>query len=146
VTPNVGDVYDFNVTYSDGTTGLFTATVVSVLGTSALVVPNSSSISLTATSTHPSLNWTYPSSPGNYTYQFQFCCGNNGNIWQIPGQNTNSNGFTYTQITPPLTWGTDPTNGGNTPSPSLLTIGDGYSWQIQSTDSNGNAAVISVNY
>jgi len=142
--PNVGDTYVFDVTYSDGTTGTVSGTVSGILGSSALVTlisPTGDDTSLT-----PSFDWTYPANPGNYTYQFSLCCGDNGNIWNIPSNNSNSNGFTNTQITPPLVWNQDPTNSGNTASPSILSSGSSYSWQVESQDSNGNSAVASANF
>ena len=71
--------------------------------------------------------------------------GNNWTGWQIPGNNSNSNGFTdsVTQIV----WGTDPTGDlTNTPDPSVLTSGDQYNWQIQTQDSNGNSAQQQVSF
>ncbi len=144
--PQVGDTYTFNVTYTDGTSDPApqTGTVQSVLGSSALVVgtaPLGSGISET-----PSFDWTYPSNPGNYAYSFYVCCGSNGTIWQIPGQNSKSNGFAYTDIPSALTWGVDPTNSSNTPSPSTLSGGGTYQWSVESRDIYGNTASDQMNF
>jgi hypothetical protein len=69
----------------------------------------------------------------------------NGNtVWQIPGNNSKSNGLPYT--TTSLAWGVDPTDSTNTPSPSTLSTGMIYSWQITVQDSNNNQATQQVNY
>lgn len=137
--PTVGDTYTFNVTYSDGTTGTLTGTVTTVLNAFATNLSPTTGVS---TSTTPTFTWTDPANASNYTYQFSICCYNN-TIWQVPGQNSNSNGFS-SSITS-LTWGVDPTDGSNTPTTSLST-GTTYSWQIQVQDTNGNSATTQVNY
>ncbi len=142
--PKVGDSYSFNVTYSDATTGTVTGAVTAVLGASAL--PTLISPTGTGIGDTPSFDWTYPSSAGSYTYQFSLCCGNNGNVWNIPGNNSKSNGFTNSQITPPLVWGVDPTDGTNLPSPSTLSAGNYYDWSLQASDANGNTAQTSLNF
>ncbi|HUY82462.1 MAG TPA: putative Ig domain-containing protein [Acidobacteriaceae bacterium] len=142
--PVVNDTYTFDLTYSDGSTGVLTGTVTSVLGASALatsLAPQQTS----STSTTPTFTWTYPSNPSSYTYQFTLY-GPNGNIWSIPGNNSNANGFTNTQIPGSLTWAVDPTDSTNVPTVSNLTGGTQYTWYIQSQDSNGNSAQASVWY
>ncbi len=69
---------------------------------------------------------------------------NGQNIWQIPGQNSSSNGFTNaaTQIV----WGTDPTGSNNPPSAPGLTLGTMYTWSITVNDANRNSASMQVNY
>ena len=142
--PSVGDSYSFNVTYSDGTTQTLTGAVSAVLdqGTlPTLVSPTGTGVSFT-----PDFDWTYPANSSNYTYQFRVCCGSSGNIWSIPGNNSNSSGFTSSQITPPLVWGVDPTDSSNTPTPSSLGGGTSYSWSLQVQDSNGNGAQSSTSF
>jgi len=143
-TPKVGDTYTLDVTYSDNSTQVLTVTVSAVLD--AFVTPISpvgTSASLT-----PNFSWTDPANASNYTYQFWLCCNsnNNGNntIWQIPGNNSNSNGFS-SSITS-ITWGTDPTNPNNTPNVSSLNGSTNYNWQIQATDINGNSAQVQVSF
>jgi len=142
--PKVGDTYSFLVTYSDATSDTVTGAVTTVLGASALptlISPTGSGIGDT-----PSFDWTYPASAGSYTYQFSVCCGNNGSVWNIPSNNSKSNGFSSSQITPPLAWGVDPTNSNNLPSPSSLSAGAYYSWSLQAQDSNGNSAQAQMNF
>ncbi len=142
--PVVNDTYTFHVTYSDGTTSTAVSTVTAVLGNSALAT-NLAPQQTNSTSTTPTFTWTYPSAASSYIYSFYVCCGTNGNIWQIPGNNSNTNGFTNSQIPGSLTWGTDPTDSNNTPSTGLTT-GTTYDWSIQSQDTNGNSAQNSVWY
>ena len=141
--PTVGDTYTFNVTYSDGTTETLTASVTGVLNAfPTSLAPQTG----TSTSTTPTFTWTDPANAGNYTYQFNLCCSSNSttSTWQIPGDNSNSNGFS-SSITS-IAWGTDPTGGGSTPSVGSLSTSTSYSWQIQVKDSNGNSAVTQVQY
>ncbi len=145
--PAVNDTYTFNVTYSDGSTGVVVGKVVAVLDSSALATsldPQKND----STSITPTFTWAYPSSAASYTYQFWLCCNSNGTIWQIPGNNSKSNGFTNTQIPGTLTWGVDPTDSTNTPTVNSLTIDSNtiYNWSIKSQDSNGNSAQNSVWY
>ncbi|MGA3263399.1 MAG: chitobiase/beta-hexosaminidase C-terminal domain-containing protein [Terracidiphilus sp.] len=138
-TPSVGDIYTFNVTYSDGSTDpAVTAIVTGVLGPNQLVTALSPSVTGTTT---PTFTWTYPANAGNYNYQFWMSDNNGNTIWQIPGNNSHSSGFTSTQVPVPpgIVWPTDPTGGGSTPSGSL-NDNTQYNWQIQTQDSNGNTA------
>jgi hypothetical protein len=139
--PTVGDTYTFNVIYSDTTTGTLTASVSAVLSAFAT---NLSPQTGTSISTTPTFTWTDPANPGNYLYSFSLCCSSNSNIWDIPGDNSNSNGMS-SSITS-ITWGTDPTGGGSTPSLGSLVLGTTYTWQITVQDSNGNTAVTQVPY
>ena len=140
VTPKVGDTYTLNVTYSDGTTQTLTVAVSAVLDALATnLSPQGTSISLT-----PNFSWTDPANAGNYTYQFWLCCNSNGTIWQIPGNNSSSNGFS-SAITS-ITWGTDPTSSNNPPSVSALSGSTSYSWQIQASDTNGDSAQVQVSF
>ena len=150
IVPSVGDLYTFAVTYSNGTTATVSTSVTGWNGTTALVgasqlatliSPAGSGIGGT-----PSFDWTYPANAGSYVYQFQVCCGSNGTVWQIPGNNSNTNGFTSSQIAPPLVWGVDPTNSSNTPSPSTLSSGANYSWSVQTQDNNNNSAQAQMNF
>jgi hypothetical protein len=144
--PNVGDSYNFNVTYSDTTTGTVSAAVTAVLGNSALAT-NLAPQTGTSSNTTPTFSWTYPASASSYVYMFSLCCSTNGDIWDIPGNNSNSNGFTSAQI--PLgqiPWNMDPTGGGSTPSIPSLSPSTSYNWQIQVQDGNGNSAQTQVQY
>jgi hypothetical protein len=144
VSPSVGDTYTFNVTYSDGTTGTLTATVTGVLSAFATNLLPNCTTACTSTSTTPTFTWTDPANASNYTYQFYLSSNNGGTIWQIPGNNSNTNGFSNSITS--ITWGTDPTGGGSTPTIPNLVLGTSYQWQIQLQDSNGNQATTQVNY
>ncbi len=141
-TPNVGDSYTLKVTYSDGTTDTFTPQVTAVLNNAFVTDPAPQG---TSVSTTPNFSWTDPANASNYTYEFWLCCDQNNNtIWQIPGNNSNSNGFS-SSITS-ITWNVDPTNSGDLPDVSSLNGGTYYSWQIQASDVNGNSAQVQVNF
>ena len=133
-TPNVGDSYGLQVTYSDGTQETLPVTVGTVLSAAASnLAPNltTSNVSLT-----PTFTWTDPANAANYTYSFTLWDQNGNQIWQIPGNNSNSNGFS-SAITS-ITWPNDPTGGGSTPSVPSLSSNGTYMWQIQVADSSGN--------
>jgi hypothetical protein len=143
VAPVVGDTYTFNVTYSDGTSGTLTASVTAVLSSFATSLAPTTG---TSVSTTPTFTWTNPvcGACSTYLYSFNLNDQTGNTIWQIPGNNSNSNGFS-SAITS-ITWGTDPTGGGSTPTLGSLSTSTNYSWQIQIQDSNGNSAVTQVNY
>jgi hypothetical protein len=146
--PSVGDTYKFTVTYSDGTTDSnVTAAVTGWNNGSAVVgasnAPNSLSPTGTGASTQPNFSWSDPASSQGSGFIYFFGlqgsnCAGNCEIWQIPGDNSNSNGFS-SSITS-ITWGTDPTGGGSMPTVGSLTVGDQYNWSIQVQDSNRNQA------
>jgi hypothetical protein len=146
--PNVGDAYNFNVTYSDTTSETVTGTVTGVLTASQLATGLSPQVT---GSTTPTFTWTYPASASSYIYSFYLCCTSNGDIWDIPGNNSNSNGFTSAQIPAasiPWSTTTDPTGANNPPTVTGLD-GSGattYNWAIQVQDSNGNQAQTQVYY
>ncbi|MGC2618611.1 MAG: putative Ig domain-containing protein [Acidobacteriaceae bacterium] len=150
--PNVGDTYKFLVTYSDGTSETVSTALTGWNGTSsvggAANLPTNLAPSGTTTNTTPTFTWTYPANASDYTYQFVLAGGNNGQIWAIPGPNSNVNGFTSAQIPQPagLVWNDDPTESGNSPTVSPLTSGDTYTWQLQVQDSYGNEVMVSVQF
>jgi hypothetical protein len=140
VTPQVGDSYTLNVTYSDGTSEVLTVQVGAVLNAFATnLAPQGSGASLT-----PSFSWTDPVNASSYLYQFQLWDQNGNQIWQIPGNNSNSNGFS-SSITS-ITWNVDPTGSGNLPSVSSLNGSSSYNWQITASDVNGNSAQVQVTF
>ena len=139
--PSLSDVFTFNVTYSDTTPGTLTASpnaILSAFATNLTPTWNTSGVSTT-----PTFTWSYLPNAANYTYQFLLEDSNYSTIWQIPGNNTKSNGFS-SSITPSITWGVDPTGGGSIPSVSSLNSNTAYQWQIQVTDANGNEAITQV--
>jgi hypothetical protein len=155
-TPNVGDTYNFTVTYSDGSqdTGSTVNGAVTAFGSTGAVVgpsdlvTNLSPSATSSTSTTPTFTWTFPANPSNYVYSFYIspnnCTGSCNDIWQIPSNNSNSNGFTYaetgTGTTGTLTWGTDPIPGDSSTPTGPLSAGSPYNWSIQVQDTNGNQA------
>ncbi len=141
VAPKVGDTYSLLVTYSDGTSETLQASVSAVLTAFAT---NLSPTVGTVTTTTPTFTWTDPANASSYTYSFYLNDSNGNTIWQIPGNNSNSNGFD-SSITS-ITWGTDPTGGGSTPSVGSLTSGITYTWTIQATDSNGNETITQTTF
>ncbi len=130
------DSYDLSVTYSDGSSDTETVTVGAVLDA---FVTNLSPVDIVAGDTTPTFTWTYPANASDYTYSFNIYGGNNWSGWQIPGNNSKSNGFSSSAVTS-IIYPTDPTDSTNTASPSSLTTGQQYNWQISAQDSNGNSA------
>src|ERR1039457_5472512 len=63
-------------------------------------------------------------------------------IWQIPGNNSNSNGFSSCITS--IQWNKDPTNSNppDLPNVSSLNGSTNYTWQIQASDVNGNSAQV----
>jgi hypothetical protein len=163
-TPNVGDTYNFTVTYSDGSqdTGSTVNGAVTAFGSTGAVVgpsdlaTNLSPSATSSTSTTPTFTWTFPANPSNYVYSFYIspgnCSGSCNNIWQIPSNNSNSSGFTYAETsggsgtTGTLTWGTDPIPGDSSSPTGPLSAGTPYNWSIQVQDTNGNQAQSSTWY
>jgi hypothetical protein len=153
--PNAGDQYDFIVTYSDGTQdtgGTINGQVTGWNSGSTVVGPSDAPSNLQTSGSNtdePNFSWTDSASSmgSNFSYSFYLqqnnCTSGNCNIWQIPGQNSSSNGFS-SSITS-LTWGMDPTGGNSLPTGSLSSS-DTYSWTIQVQDSNGNQAQTSTGY
>ncbi len=146
-TPNVGDAYTFLVTYSDLSTDTqtLTATVTGWNGGSSVVgaanLPSNLLPSVSGT-TQPNFSWTDPASDSSDTFSFYLNDNNGNTIWQIPGENSSSNGFSNSITS--LTWDVDPTGGGNTTSVTSLTHLTQYNWDIQAQDSNGNTAQTQV--
>jgi hypothetical protein len=153
--PSVGDTYTFHVTYSDGTTSDQTGAVTAFGSTGQVVGFNGTNgvpTNLQATAgTTPTFSWTDSSAATGSGYYYSFfinqtsgiCPSNNCQIWQVPGQNSNSNSNSLTSATTSLTWGTDPTGGNSLPS-GPLNPPDNYNWTIGVRDSNGNQAQTQV--
>ncbi len=155
-TPSVGDAYDFTVTYSDGSQDTGSTINGQVIGwngsttavTDASDAPSGLQIS-GANPDEPDFSWNDSSSSEGSGFYYSFNlwqqnnCSGNCTIWQIPGQNSNSNGFASTITS--LTWGTDPTGGNSLPTGDLSNS-DTYNWTVQVQDSNGNQAGTSASY
>jgi hypothetical protein len=135
-TPNIGDTYHLNVTYSDLTSEILTVSVNAVPSAFATLI--SPADGTAGISTTPNFSWTDPANSSNYSYQFKLLLGED-TIWQIPSKNSGSNGFS--NATTSVTWGVDPTGSGDTPSVSSLNGSSTYCWKITATDVNGNSAI-----
>jgi hypothetical protein len=141
--PNVGDAYTLHVSYPypDTTGEDVIATVSAVLDTFATnLAPTGTGSGVT----EPTFTWTDPLNAASYTYQFTLSGQSTGNIWQVPGNNSKSNGLPSSVTS--LAWGVDPTDSTNKPSVTSLTSGTPYQWSIQLQDSNGNSAQGAVSY
>jgi hypothetical protein len=139
-TPKVGDTYTLHVTYSDGNSEDLIATIGAVLNAFATgLSPQGTGVRV-----QPNFSWTDPANASSYTYQFSLCCDQNGTIWQIPANDTKSNGFS-SSITS-ITWNVDPLGTGNLPNVSSLNGGTYYNWQIQASDANNNSAQVQVSF
>jgi len=145
VAPNVGNGYGLLVTYSDGTSETLTPTVATLLNAFATVLAPTTGSS---TSTQPTFTWTDPASASSYVYQFYLSDSSGNTIWQIPGNNSNSNGFSSSVTSIPwITSGNDVIGeSGNLPTVTNLSTSTTYSWNITVTDSNGNSTVQQVQY
>jgi hypothetical protein len=146
--PSVGDSYSFHVTYIDGTSETVTGAVTAFGSGTAIVGASDLATNLTpnetGTSTTPTFTLTDPVGGSAYVYSFYLSDSNGNTIWQIPGNNSKTNGFS-SSITS-ITWGTDPTGGGSTPVGGSLTSGAQYNWSITIQDTKGNQAQSSVYY
>jgi hypothetical protein len=133
--PAVGDAYDLLVNYSDGTSETLTAKITGLLDAFATDLSPSAT---SDTSLTPTFAWTDPANASSYQYSFYMNDNQGNTIWQLPGNNSQSNGFS-SSITS-ITWGADPTGGNNLPRVNSLTTGTTYYWQIQVMDANGNSS------
>jgi len=140
--PNVGDTYTFNVTYSDATTGTLTAQVTGVLNVFATGLSPTTG---NGASTMPTFAWIDPVCGPCSSYSYSFTLSDtNGSIWQIPGNNSNSNGFSNSIVSIP--WNTDPSGNNSLPSVGSLSTSTTYAWSIEIYDSNNNSSVQQVEY
>ena len=149
-TPNVGDAYTLKVTYSDSSsdTETLTPAVTGWNGTTSLVGANDVATSLLPNdqeSLQPTFSWGVPAVDSSDTFSYYLFDANNNIVWQIPGQNSNSNGLP-SSITS-LNWGIDPTDASNDlTSGFTLTDQAMYSWQLNAADAYGNQALTSVTF
>jgi hypothetical protein len=142
VSPTVGDIYQFQVTFSDGTTSVVTGTVTAVLTSFA------QNLALQTTAprspTVPLLTWTAPAVPPvalPYTYSVTLY-NNNGTsqeFWNYYGSG-NGNGIPSTQTNALFD-----TDGSANPN-SSLTVGGSYSWSVFVQDNNNNQCVFTTTY
>ncbi len=120
VRPVINDTYTFTVTYSDGTTEVFSPQVTGVLDS----YPTNPGISGTV-STVPTFTWGAPATtpPASYNYDLSVY-GNNS--WDV-------NSMPSTQFS--VIYGFD----GQAP---ILQVGTSYNWDVSVRDKNGNRASV----
>jgi hypothetical protein len=138
--PLVGDTYQFQVTFSDGSTQTMPASVTVVLNSFA----QSLAMQTTApgSPTVPLLTWTAPASPpASYTYNVNLFNGNSTpqEFWSYYGNGT-GNGIPSTQTS--VLFDTD---GSANPS-SSLTVAGTYNWSVTVQDDTGNSAQFTTSY
>jgi hypothetical protein len=91
-------------------------------------------------SLRPTFTWSVPAVDASDLFSFYLFDNSGSNLWQIPGNNSNSNGFPSSLVS--LDWGVDPTDASNDlASGVVLTDLAMYSWEIQAQDGNGNQAI-----
>ena len=134
VRPTVGDLYQFLVTYSDGTTQVLSSSVSTVLDSFAQNLQMNSPVAGSATV--PVLNWAAPASPpAFYTYKVKL---NNFNgsqeNWDYPN---NSNGLPIGSTSVQYN-----KNGNANPNAPLI-AGETYDWAVTVLDANSNTAEVS---
>lgn len=122
-TPAVGDVYSFNVTYADATTGTITGTVTGVLNSFA--TPGSPAGSQTYTAT-PTFTWSAPPSPPLVPWVYTIYLNNQS------GSSFDSSWIPNTQ--------TSETFANLFPGQPPLADNSNYNWSINVGDIQGNSA------
>jgi hypothetical protein len=141
VSPTVGDLYNFVVTFTNGTTQTIPASVTEVLSTYAINLSETTSGvvgGVTLSRNVPEFTWAAPSSPPSfYTYQIQVYT-NNQQIWNYKGGN-DGNGL-------PSTITSAVFNSDGKASQSSLTTGTNYAFSVTVTDNQGNSATYVVSY
>ena len=141
--PMVGDTYQFQVTFSDGTTSTMPASITAVLNSFATGLSMNSPV--VGTTTVPVLNWVTPASPPSpYTYQVGLysTSGTTNVQWNDYG----SHGNGIPSGTTNVTFNADGSASANGSSISSLPTGTNYNWYVQVQDSNGNTAQETANY
>jgi hypothetical protein len=144
VRPLSTDVYQFLVTFSDGTTQIMSNTGLTVLDSFAQNLAVNTPVNSTSPTpaTVPMFNWSAPASPPAF-YNYSSVSLNNANgaqeSWEYNGGN-NSNGIPSTQLN--VMFDVD---GSANPS-SSLTTGTTYNWRVTVQDDNGNTAQFQTTY
>jgi len=135
VSPTAGDLYQFLVTYSDGTTQILSSSVSAVLTS----FPQNLAVQTTTPGTPfiPLFTWSAPASaPPFYTYQVDVSQANGPGAWHYPQHSSGAPSTTTSVL-----YGT----GGNA-NPSSLQAGVTYDWSVRDTDANGNYAQLVTTY
>lgn len=130
-TPAAGDVYEFLVTFQDGTSAKVSSSVTGVVNSFAL-----NPAAAPAGSTAPTFSWSAPASPpGYYAYFVDVHDGGGNLVWSYPPVK----GMPSTQTS--VAFNAD----GRASSPSL-TSGVKYSWTVAVRDVYGNRAIYQSAY
>jgi hypothetical protein len=134
----VGDTYQFQVKFSDGTSQTISQSVTAVLTSFAQNLAMNPHAPFS--STVPQLTWAAPASPpASYTYSVSVNNQNGSFLnWFYSGGH-NSNGIPSSQTS--VVFNVD----GSASSPSL-TSGTTYNWSVQVQDANGNTAQENTTY
>lgn len=137
--PVVGDTYQFQATFSDGTTSILSASVTGVYGSSN--VATSLLMSPLPSPTDPTLTWGAPATPpaGTYTYSVGLYDPNGGTNWYYSGGN-NSNGIPSSTLS--VQYNVDGSANPNSPLAATTT----YNWYVQVQDTNRNTAQVTTTY
>jgi hypothetical protein len=140
----VGDLYQFLVTFSDGTSAVLSAPITAVLSSSfAKNLTMNSPVAGSATV--PVLNWTAPSTtptflPYSYSVNLYNANGATPNeFWNYYGSGS-GNGIPST--TTNVTFNTD---GSASPS-ATLAVGGTYNWSVTVGDNDNNSAQYTTTY
>ena len=140
VSPNMGDTYQFLVTFSDGSTQVLSATVTAVLTSSSF--PQNLTMITTGlgSPTVPVLSWSAPTTPPAflpYVYEVSVNGGSDNENWNYPNH---SNGIPST--TTSVQYNVDGSANPNSP----LIVGQTYNWEVQVQDADGNSASYTTTY
>ena len=145
VSPNVGDTYEFLVTYSDGSSSILSAQVTAVL-TSSFARNLTMQTTAPGSPTIPLLTWTAPSPlPAAVPYNYEVGLNNvnptSQESWFYSGGNNNSgNGIPSIQTN--VLYNTDNSASPNSP----LIVGGTYSWSVTVQDNNNNSVQFTTTY
>jgi hypothetical protein len=145
--PLVGDTYQFQVAFSDGSTQTLTGSVTAVLSSFAPSMAMNSPIA--GTTTVPVLNWMTPAStpPSPYTYNVGlYNIGGTANVnvqWQ---DNGGHNGNGIASGTTSIVFNADGSANSNGTSISSLPTATNYQWFVRVQDSNGNTSEETIEY
>jgi len=137
--PVVGDTYQFQVTYSDGTAGIISSTVTAVITSFAQNL--TMQITTPGSPNTPLLTWQAPASPPtSYTYSVGLnnAPGSPQKSWYYSG-GQNSNGIPSTQLN--VLFNTD-----GTANPNSALLSGTYQWWVTVQDNNNNTAQFITTY
>jgi hypothetical protein len=141
--PLVGDTYQFQVTFSDGTTQTIPVSITGVLNSFPTGLAMNSPVA--GTTTVPVLNWVTPAAPpSSYTYQVGLFSVSGSTNVQWNDSSNNGNGIP--SGTTNVTFNEDSSATANGSSITSLPSGTNYNWFVEVQDSNGNTAQENATY